>query len=99
AQVVSALRLADAAAKAGRPGDARAGLERTFAAQAADVRVRDRLRALYADIGAHAELAGILLADAEATGDATQRFELLRRAGSLYLQAGDANAALGPLAA
>lgn len=99
AQIDAGLRLADAATSAGRPEDARAGLEHVFAAQPADERVRERLRALYSATGADRELAIILLADAEASADPQVRFEALRRAGELLVRAGDPGSALTPLVA
>ena len=99
AQIDAAVRLTDAATSAGRPPDARAGLEYVFAAQPGDERVRERLRALYAATGADRELASILLADAEASPDAQVRFESLRRAGELLVRSGDPESALGPLVA
>jgi tetratricopeptide (TPR) repeat protein len=99
AQVATALLLADAAGHVGRSDEARAALEHVFSVQPGDERIRDRLRALYADLGADRELAAILMADAEASVDGDTRFGLFRRAGELLVRAGDAAAALAALGA
>jgi tetratricopeptide (TPR) repeat protein len=97
ARIATALALADACANAGNPGDARAALERVHKDEPRDPELRVRLRALYEAISAHAELAGLLFADAQATKDPSDRVSLLQRAARLYLQAGDPGAALSPL--
>jgi tetratricopeptide (TPR) repeat protein len=99
AQIDAALRLADAATRAGRPEDARAGLEYVFSMQPTDGRVREQLRALYSATGADRELATILLADAEASAEPQVRFDALRQAGALLVRAGDPGGALVPLVA
>jgi tetratricopeptide (TPR) repeat protein len=55
------------------------------------------LRELYEAISAKGELAAILLAEARALDDRTERVALLQRAARLYLELGDAGAALVPL--
>ncbi len=97
ARAQTAIALADACAKAGRPQAARAGLERAHYGDPGDAQLRARLRALYEEIGARAELAAILLADAEAQQDAAERVALYQQAARLYLELGDSGAALGPL--
>ena len=82
--------------RAGRR-DARDGLERAYKAEPGSAVLRARLRDLYEAIGAHGELAAILLADVRTAGDLTERLGLLQRAARLYLDMGDAAAALGPL--
>jgi tetratricopeptide (TPR) repeat protein len=99
AQVKTALLLADAAARVDRPDEARAALEHVFSAQPGDERIRDRLRALYTELGADRELAAILMADAEASVDGDVRFASFRRAGELLMRAGDVPAALSALGA
>jgi tetratricopeptide (TPR) repeat protein len=84
-QVEVALALAQAAERVGRPEDARAGLERVHRDQPADHRVRDALRAMYEASRAYAELAAILLADAESAATPDVRFDALRRAGELLV--------------
>jgi golgin subfamily B member 1 len=93
-----ALRLADACERAGRPGDARGALERARLVAPTDRTVRERLERVYEQTGAWHELADVALEDARANGDVAERFALLLRAGSLLLeQAGDPDAATGPL--
>ncbi|MEM9189130.1 MAG: tetratricopeptide repeat protein [Myxococcota bacterium] len=98
-QVQTGLKLADAFAQAGMPERARDGLEQVQAAQPHSAVIRDRLRVLYEQIGAHFELGGLLLQDAEATDDEEARYMLLRTAGDHYLRAGDPDSATGPLSA
>ncbi|AUX46360.1 hypothetical protein SOCE26_078660 [Sorangium cellulosum] len=97
ALVATALRLAGACARAGHLGDARGGLERALRAAPGHAEIRDRLRALYAEIGASRELAAIALEDAAAASDVAGRFVLLVKAGRLLLEAGDAAQAIPPL--
>ena len=96
-QVDAALRLLDACGRAGEMDRAREGLERVYEAQPEQRLIRERLRDLYAAIGAHAESATLLLSDVATTEDQEERFELLRRAGELYFLGGDPDAALGAL--
>src|SRR6185503_1994526 len=63
-QVQAALALADASRNVNQPQYARSGLEHVLAVQPDDVRVRQVLRSLYEEIGAHRELAHILLSEA-----------------------------------
>jgi tetratricopeptide (TPR) repeat protein len=93
----AALVLAEACARAGRPEAARAGLERVHKQDPHDAQVRDCLRQLYEATGARAPLASILVADAEALKDSEPRIALLQRATQLYLEDGNAEAALTPL--
>jgi lipopolysaccharide biosynthesis regulator YciM len=96
-QVDAALRVADAAAQAGRPTDAVSVLEIVHQQQPQVEVVRSRLRAQYELAGAHRELAAILLADADHGTDDETRFELYRRAAELLLyQLGDAASAAEP---
>jgi tetratricopeptide (TPR) repeat protein len=96
--VTTALRLADACDRAGRPGDARGALERARAAAPDDTAVRERLEALYESTGAWQELAGLALQGAETSGEVAERFAFLMRAGSVLLErAGEPGAALVPL--
>ncbi|MGD0528965.1 MAG: tetratricopeptide repeat protein, partial [Polyangiaceae bacterium] len=96
--VETALRLADACERAGRPGDARGALERARLVAPLDRAVRDRLEHVYDQTGAWHELADMALEDARASGDVAARFALLLRAGTLLLErAGDPGAAIGAL--
>ena len=85
AQVAAALRAAESAAKAGRPGDAVAVLELVHQAQPAVEVVRGRLREMYEAAGEFRMLAGILIADADHGSDPEQRFASYRRATELLL--------------
>jgi tetratricopeptide (TPR) repeat protein len=93
----AAVRLAEACESAGRPEDARMGLERVHNSQPDNREVLARLRRLYELTGAHRELASVLMSDAGLAKDTTQRLELLQRAAQLYVDMDDPEAALGPL--
>jgi tetratricopeptide (TPR) repeat protein len=96
-QVQAALDIASASAQAGRPAEAIPVLEMVHQAQPAATALRDKLRELYAQAGAHRELAAVLMVDAEHAGDVPSRFELYRRAAELLLySAGDPAAAAAP---
>ncbi|WP_437895685.1 tetratricopeptide repeat protein [Sorangium sp. So ce124] len=97
ALVATALLLAGACARAGHLGDARGGLERALRAAPGNAEIRDRLRALYAEIGANRELAAITLEDAAAAPDVAGRFTLLVASGRLLLDVGDAAQAAAAL--
>ena len=93
-----ALSLADACERAGRPGDARAAVERARAGAPNDPVVRQRLERLYEQTGALHELADLILEGAAAAADVAERFALLVRAGIVLLeQAGDPEAAVAAL--
>lgn len=97
-QIKAAIQLAEACEKAGRPQDAREGLERVYQADPGSNNVRARLRKLYEQISAHRELANLLLIDAKYAADDNQKFELLRDAGRIRLvDMRQPNAAIGPL--
>jgi tetratricopeptide (TPR) repeat protein len=98
-KVQSAIMLADACAAAGRAYDARGVLEHVREQQPEHMALRMRLRELYEATDCKAELAGILLEDADAAADTTERVALLQRAARLYLELGETDAALGPLGA
>jgi predicted Zn-dependent protease len=96
--VETALRLADACERVGRPGDARGALERARLVAPQDRAVRERLERVYDQTGAWHELADMTLEDARASGDVAARFAQLLRAGTLLLErAGDPGAAIGAL--
>ncbi|WP_437731692.1 tetratricopeptide repeat protein [Sorangium sp. So ce1335] len=97
ALVATALRLAGACSRAGHLADARGGLERALRAAPGNAAIRERLRALYAEIGASRELAAITLEDAAAAPDVAGRFALLVAAGRLLLEVGDAAQAVSAL--
>jgi tetratricopeptide (TPR) repeat protein len=93
----TAIALADACTAAGRPGEARPYLEQVRDRDPNNALLRRRLRELYEQSGAHAELAAILLEEAMATQDVGERVTLLQRSARLYLEGGDASSALAPL--
>ncbi|EYF00893.1 tetratricopeptide repeat protein [Chondromyces apiculatus] len=95
--VTTALHLAEACDKAQRPGDARGGLERALRVAPAHPEVRDRLRRLYEQTGAHRDLAAMLFDDARVTGDAAERYPLLLRAGRLFVEEDDVAPAISAL--
>jgi predicted Zn-dependent protease len=99
-KVDAALLLAGACAQGGYPHAARATLESVFAESPGDARLRDLLRRIYEEEGAHRELANMFINEARLTTDAGERFAALRKAGSLLLEsAGDPAAAIAPLEA
>jgi tetratricopeptide (TPR) repeat protein len=99
-KVDAALLLAGACAQAGYPLDARPLLESVFAETPGEARIRDHLRHIYEQSGAHRELAHLYQTEARLASDPADRFAGLRRAGSLLLEsAGDAAAAIAPLEA
>jgi tetratricopeptide (TPR) repeat protein len=98
AAIETALRLADACERAGRPGDARGALERARLVAPQDRVVRERLERVYEQTGAWHELADLALEDARGSGDVAARFALLLRAGAVLLErAGDPEAAIAAL--
>ncbi|MEZ4406390.1 MAG: tetratricopeptide repeat protein [Polyangiales bacterium] len=89
-QVAAALRLADACERAGRPEEARDGLERAYERNRGDEGLRHRLRALYEGLAMPREAARLWMDDADFAPDEDARFERLRRAGETWLdQASD----------
>ncbi len=98
AQVDAALRLASACANMGDLGEARPGLEHARRKQPDSLAIRDKLRELYEEVGAHKELAKILAAEAESMQDPAQRLPTLRRVAELFLAEGDTEAATRTLA-
>jgi tetratricopeptide (TPR) repeat protein len=96
-RVAVVLRLAEACAHEGRPGDAREGLEHAYREDPSNPPVRDHLRRLYEQLGAHRELADLCLREAAELPDDASRFDLYKRASELYLAAGDGAAAIPAL--
>jgi tetratricopeptide (TPR) repeat protein len=84
-----ALRLSLVCDQTGRPGDARAALERALRASPDHPELRERLRAVYNMTGAVHELAGMILEDAAASTDPATRFTHLLHAGRLLLDDGN----------
>ena len=98
-RVHSAIMLADACAHAGRAYDARGVLEHVRSQQPDSLELRARLRELYEATDCKAELAAILLDEADGAAETSDRVALLQRAARLFLELGDSEAALGPLGA
>ncbi|MCC7538761.1 MAG: tetratricopeptide repeat protein, partial [Deltaproteobacteria bacterium] len=96
-QVAAVLSLADACDRAGRPADARGGLEQVYRRSPAIGEVRARLRTVYAAIGAHRDLAALALADAQHATDEASRFTRLCEAAELCITAGLAAPAVDAL--
>jgi golgin subfamily B member 1 len=93
-----ALKLADACERAGRPADARAGLERALKSAPGHAGARAKLKDVYQSTGANRELAQLVLEDAQKQGDVAGRFALLLRCGGLLLGPdGDSAQAVGVL--
>jgi golgin subfamily B member 1 len=91
ALIAVALKLADACQRGGRMGDARSALERALSqrAQASSLSAaRERLREVYAETGAHRELADMFLEDAAATPSFEARLPLVLHAARLLLETG-----------
>lgn len=85
ARADAAVGLADACASAGRPTDARDGLQRAYAADLGNAALRDRLRQLYEAMGLFHEAAKLWTDAAERSTDAAERFDGFRRAGEVLL--------------
>jgi tetratricopeptide (TPR) repeat protein len=86
-QVEVALKLAEACEKAGDPLGAKDALELVNAQFPAEEAIRKRLRKMYQSAKAHKGWANLLVAEADASTDRAQRFELYTSAGDLYKQA------------
>jgi tetratricopeptide (TPR) repeat protein len=96
-QVKAAMRVGDAAQKAGRPGDSVPVLELVHSQQPGVETIRDKLREMYEAAGEFRQLAGILIADADHGSDAALRYTNYRRAAEMLLyQLEDAAAATVP---
>ncbi len=87
--VNTALWLAHSCEQAGRPADARGGLERAFGVAPEREDLRERLVHLYTLIEEYRALAELLLAQAESEQDINTRHGLLLTAGSQLLFAED----------
>jgi tetratricopeptide (TPR) repeat protein len=97
AQVASAAMLLEAANQLGNPESAREPLERVWGAQPTDARIRAEVRRLYELIGAHQELAKLLLEEAADLDDVEEKVSYLRWAGEALLSGGDVASALPAL--
>ncbi len=98
ARIAAALLVAAACAQADYPNDARPVLEAVARDNPADPVLREHLRRIYEQTGAHRELAELALTEAENVQDPDDRFGALRRAASLFMgDVGDPDAAVVPL--
>ena len=96
-QIDNVLMLVDASQRAERPGAAQQGLEVVHAAQPDNVVVRDKLRQIYEQSGAHRQLASLLLSDGDHGTDDDERFDAYRKASLLFLNAlNDSESAIDP---
>ncbi|MBL8604017.1 MAG: tetratricopeptide repeat protein [Myxococcales bacterium] len=86
AKITAAISLADACEKAGRPEQAREGLEQAYAANRDHTALRARLRALYAALGAGVESASLWVDEAAFATDDNARFEAWRGAGAAFVE-------------
>jgi tetratricopeptide (TPR) repeat protein len=97
-QVTSAGLLLDACRELGAPQHARKPLEFVWRRQPDNPRIRAEVRRLYELIGAHRELANMLLEESQTLEDEEQKAGYLRWAGEALLSVGDIEDATGALA-
>ena len=97
AQVDAALALAHAYYELGEPEGAREGLEYAREHQPENVHVRAELRKIYERLGDRRQLAVLLMDDASTTEDPEEKLGMLARAGQLFVEVGDTEAALPAL--
>lgn len=97
ARIEAALGLADACEQLGQPGDALPALQRVHEDAPDSMVLRQRLRALYEQLGFKRELARLITGDAELESDAGEKLALLLRAAELFLEVGEAALASHPL--
>jgi tetratricopeptide (TPR) repeat protein len=93
----AALALLSAYEMLGRAADARATLELAREKQPTSAKIRGALRRLYEQIGAHRELARLLIEEADTMEDQEQRVAYLRWAGQTLVMVGDVEAAVPAL--
>ena len=93
-QIGAARRLVELAAKAERTADAVAAIEALVAEGVAPPAIVDLLAGVYEQGGERAKLAGLLFDDGNRATDPNVRFERLRRAGAVALEAGDGSMAV-----
>jgi tetratricopeptide (TPR) repeat protein len=74
---------------AGRPGDARSALERALSLDPTNTKLAELLRRMYEAVGAHRELAELLLHDAGQSKDDEARLQALLGAASFLLEEDD----------
>ena len=96
-QVGSAAMLLEAYQQLGTPELAREPLEKVWAQQPESAQVRAEVRRLYEAIGAHRELANLLIEEASHLDDDEEKASYLRWAGEALLSVGDIEAATAAL--
>lgn len=96
-QVASAAMLLEACIQTGNPEAAREPLERVWEAQPDNAQIRNEVRRLYETIGAHQELAKLLLEEARDLEDVEEKISYLRWAGEALLAGGEVNEAMPAL--
>jgi len=95
--VDAALALSHAHLELGNPEGARPGLEHAQQQQPENAQIRAELRRLYEHIGDQHALAKLLLEDAQGTEDKAEQVEMLLKAGQIFVDLGDAAAAVPAL--
>jgi tetratricopeptide (TPR) repeat protein len=93
----AALALQQAYETLGRPEDARAGLEQAREKLPGNAAIRGALRKLYEKVGAHRELAMLLIEEAHSLDDVEQKTAYLRWAGQTLVMVGDVDGAVPAL--
>ncbi|MEM1033649.1 MAG: tetratricopeptide repeat protein, partial [Myxococcota bacterium] len=96
-QVEAAAHFFEACERQGQPENAREVLERVWAARPGDAKIRGEVRRLYELIGAHGELARLLIEEAQDIDDQDEKVAHLRWAGEALLSTGDLEPAVGAL--
>jgi len=96
-QLAAARTLAEASIAGGRPEAARAGLEFAYTAQPGVVELRDALKKIYEGAGAFAEVAQLVLDEAQQIDDPEEQAALLKQGGQMLLSAGETARALETL--
>lgn len=94
AQADVTMAYVDGCAQAGDWARARGLLEHVCQQQPERRDLRSKLLDLYEHVGAHRELASLLLEDAATEEDPEARYEQIRRAGDMFLQGGDTDSAV-----
>jgi predicted Zn-dependent protease len=94
AQIAAARRLVDLAAQANRTPDATAAVEAVAAASPGQPELIELLASLYEQAGERNKLAALLFDEGNRTQDADLRFDRLRRAGAISIEAGDGSMAV-----
>ncbi len=96
-QVASAAMLLEACVQLGTPQHAREPLERVWGGQPDNPAIRTEVRRLYELVGAHQELARMLLEEARTMDDEEDKVAYLRWAGEALLASGDVGSAMPAL--